>query len=140
MVSAICRWIRGLRQRAIRCGRRYQECGCRALRALLSRLFPSPFFFMISTISLPLFWSREAVGSSARTMLGFLISARAIATLWRCPPDRCVGNLSACSAIPTVERVFKASSREDFAVAFGSKASGSWTLCITYSELSRWWL
>ena len=43
--------------------------------------------------------SKAPVGSSARIILGFRISALAAATRWRCPPDILEGNLSRTSLI-----------------------------------------
>jgi len=51
-------------------------------------VFSSSLILRISsTILRPVFESRLAVGSSARTMRGRVTSARAMATLWRWPPE-----------------------------------------------------
>ena len=55
--------------------------------------------------------SNAPVGSSASTISGSLISARAMATRCICPPDSWEGRLCECSAKPTVSRAAKARRR-----------------------------
>src|SRR5207253_2049008 len=72
---------------------------CVANTNATSRSFP--ISRMRSRISSAVFESRFAVGSSAKTTAGRLARARAIATLWRCPPERRSGRTAAFSARPT---------------------------------------
>ena len=55
--------------------------------------------------------SNAPVGSSASTISGSLISARAMATRCICPPDSWEGRLCECSAKPTVSRAARARRR-----------------------------
>ena len=63
--------------------------------ACSSRFRPDSFSMMF----LAFLESKAPVGSSARIILGFRISALAAATRWRCPPDILEGNLSRTSLI-----------------------------------------
>ena len=81
--------------------------------------------------------SRLPVGSSARTMSGSLASARAIATRWRCPPDRADGRWPARSARPTCASNSTALRR----AAPGerpAKSAGSSTFSRALSSSMRW--
>ncbi len=61
-----------------------------------------------STIASPVRLSRLPVGSSARTIAGSPISALAMATRWRSPPDRAPGRCVARSARPTAASASRA--------------------------------
>ena len=61
-----------------------------------------------STIASPVRLSRLPVGSSARTIAGSPISALAMATRWRSPPDRAPGRCVARSASPTAASASRA--------------------------------
>ena len=75
--------------------------------------------------------SSEPVGSSARITRGRLISARATATRWRCPPESWSGSLPACSPRPSRA----SSSAGAIAVVRPIHVSASWSS--TFSSAVR---
>ena len=61
----------------------------------------SLMLFISSMIEVPVLESRLAVGSSASTMRGRVTKARAMATLWRWPPESSLGRCFLYSLSPT---------------------------------------
>ena len=69
----------------------------------------SESFLNVSNTCLPVALSSAPVGSSAKMILGFLTSARAIATRCSCPPESSFGRRLAYPARSTSARIFSIS-------------------------------
>ena len=78
---------------------------CVTMIIVLLNLFES--LLSMEKISSPVFESRLPVGSSARIIVGSLMSDLAIATLCCCPPLRFDGLCFAFSSIPSALRIFR---------------------------------
>ncbi len=90
----------------------------------------------ISVTWRPFSASSAAVGSSARITGGCPANARAMATRWRCPPERSIGFRSTLSPRPTCSSSARAST---LAARVGTPRSSSCraTFCPAVSEAMR---
>lgn len=84
----------------------------------------------------PRSWSRALVGSSTRSTDGSFISARAMFTRCRWPPDSWCGRRCAWSARPTASRRSRARSRTDFG-GRPDRWAITWSCSTALSEGSR---